>query len=317
VSGQDSSPLPQRDGSVTLGALIDAYVERYAGRDQSRIYRLRWWCDRLGGATLQDLSDDQVHAALEGLRMQRSRYFAGTDADGEPIFRAKGGKVSGATVNRYLASLSAVITWAVRQRIAPRGFLNPCKGVERAEEAQGRTRYLDEAERERLLRACRNSPWSLLWLLVAMAITTGARKSELLGLRWDDINLERAEATLSTSKNGEPRVLPLMPAVVDELRATRGRIRGTARVFASRRNADLPFAFEPHFKAALSQAGIRNFRFHDCRHTTASALAQAGASLLEVATVLGHRQLKMAARYSHLGTQHKRALVHRVLGDLR
>ena len=67
----------------------------------------------------------------------------------------------------------------------------------------------------------------------------------------------------------------------------------------------------------MKAAGIKNFRFHDLRHTAASYLAMAGATLLEVADVLGHRELSVTKRYSHLATAHKEKLVNRVLGDIK
>jgi integrase len=154
-----------------------------------------------------------------------------------------------------------------------------------------------------------------MYALVLLALTTGARKSELLGLCWADIDFERAVAHCGRTKNGDPKALPLVPAVVDELRRFAGT--GNVRVFPSARQKDKPFAFESRFAEALKAARISAFRFHDLRHSCASMLASSGATLLEIGDVLGHRQLAMTRRYSHLTTQHKAALVNRVLGSIR
>ena len=74
---------------------------------------------------------------------------------------------------------------------------------------------------------------------------------------------------------------------------------------------------DPAWDRALKAAGVKSFRFHDLRHSCASALAQNGATLLEIAEVLGHRQLSVTKRYSHLATDHKTKLINRVLGDIR
>jgi integrase len=148
-----------------------------------------------------------------------------------------------------------------------------------------------------------------------MALTTGARKGELIGLRWVDVDLQRAEATVARTKNGDPRVLPLVPIVVSELEKF---VAGPGvHVFQSPRRPGQPYAFEPKFHEALKVARIRGVTFHTMRHSAASLLARNGATLLEIGDFLGHRQMQMTKRYSHLATGHKTALVNRVLGDVR
>lgn len=311
----NASSSASRNGSITIRELTDRYMAEYAGRDSALAYRLTWWCAKIGDVTLADISDDVVHFALEDLATKAGRYWAGTDADGDPIMKAKRGKLAPATVNRYAASLGGMLTWAIRRRIAPKGFEHPCRGVARRPENNERVRFLAPAERARLLEAARASKWPRLYLLVIMGITTGARRGELMGLRGRDLDLERAVAHVHLTKNGDRKVLPLMPAVVEELR--RHRVADSALLFASRRRPDLPYTFESVWGTALTAAGIKDFRFHDLRHTCASYLAQDGASLLEIADVLGHRQLSVTKRYSHLTTAHKARLVSRVLGDIR
>ena len=85
--------------------------------------RLSWWSRRIGHVELHILSDDEIHAALEDLAQQRSRYFAGNDVDNKPIYRDKRKPIAPATVNRYSASLAAVLTWAIKRRIASKGSL--------------------------------------------------------------------------------------------------------------------------------------------------------------------------------------------------
>jgi len=308
-------PLPLRAGALPMVDVIDLYMAHYAGRDSTRVQRLTWWKTKLGGVALQDLSDDHVHAALEDLAQQHSRYFAGKDADGNPIFRAKRKPLAPATINRYGASLGAVVTWTIKKRIAPKGHVHACRSVERRTENNERTRFLSDDERHRLLQACKASSWPRLYVLVLMALTTGARKSELTGLRWADIELERGEAHVGRTKNGDPRVLPLVPAVVEQLKPLAGA--ATAHVFASSRRKDQAFVFGEKFIEAMRDAKLRGVTFHTLRHSCASSLARNGATLLEIADLLGHRQLQMTKRYSHLATSHKAALVNRVLGEIR
>lgn len=308
--------LPMRAGDLSVTKLVALYMAHYAGRDTTRLQRLSWWVDRIGARALRDVTDDEIHAALEELAQAPATYYAGRDAHGAPIYKAKRKAIAPATINRYSASIAAVFTWAIKRRIAPKGFINPCRSVERRAEHNEKTRFLSIDERERVLDACRASPWPRLYMLVLMALTTGARKSELTGLRWQDIDYVHNVAYVGRSKNGDPKTLPLVPNVVELLKTFGKAAAPTGLVFPSPRIPSQRYGFEERWKEALRVAKVRNFRFHDLRHTCASMLAQNGATLLEIGDLLGHRQLQVTKRYSHLATGHKAALVHRVLGAL-
>src|SRR5262249_7524331 len=157
---------------------------------------------------------------------------------------------------------------------APKGYVHPCRSVERRTEHNERTRFLSDEERSRLLEACRASAWPKLYLLVLAALTTGARKGELVGLRWADVDLDRAEALVGRTKDGDPRVLPLVPAVVEELK--RFRAGSTVLVFESPRTRGRVFDFGPRFTEALALARVKGATFHTLRHSCASALARSG-----------------------------------------
>lgn len=310
--------LPMRDGSLPIGELIDLYMAHYEGRDPSRPQRLNWWRGKLGALRLDEVSDDHLHVAMESLADRAARYYAGKDADDLPIFRAKRKPLSPATLNRYINAMAAVFTWAIRRRITPKGWDHPARRIERKAENNEKTRFLSPAEREALLQACRVAAWPRLYLLVLMALTTGARKGELIGLRWSDLDLETRLAHVGRTKNGDPKSLPLVPAVLDELaRFKPEKVDSTALVFPSPRRPSQPCAFEEGWKDAMRAAKIKDFRFHDLRHTCASMLAQNGATLLEIGDLLGHRQVSMTKRYSHLAASHRTALVNRVLGEIR
>lgn len=307
--------LPSRVGTLPIADLIDLYMAHYAGRDTTRGQRLAWWKARLAGVALDQVCDDHIHDSLEALAADSPRYWAGTDADGKAIYKAKRRALAPATVNRYAAAIGAVFTWAIRRRIAPKGWDHPCRRVERRAEHNEKTRFLTDDECRRLLDACKASAWPRLYLLVLLALTTGARKSELLGLRWRDVDLAQRVMHVARTKNGDPKVLPLVPSAVEELTRLAGA--DAALVFASKRRPDQAYAFEARFAEALRVARIKAFRFHDLRHSCASMLAQNGATLLEIGDLLGHRQVSMTKRYSHLASHHRAALVNRVLGDLR
>jgi len=307
--------LPLRDGSMAVSSLIDLYMANYAGRDGAVVQRLAWWRERIGQRRLDELSDDDLHVELEKLAERPSRFYAGKDADGQAIFKAKRQKLAGSTLNRYASAIAAVPTWAIRRRIAPKGFDHPVRRLQYRAENPGETRFLSDEERTRLLKACEASGWPRLYLLVLLALTTGARKGELLGMRWKDVDIARCVVHVGRSKNGDSKVLPLVAAAVERLKAFEGP--PGALVFPSRLQPTKPMAFEERWRQALKAAGVKAFRFHDLRHSCASFLAQSGASLLEIADLLGHRQISMTQRYSHLAAGHRSALVNRVMGELR
>lgn len=299
---------------TTLADIARRYLAAYAGRDTSRPHRIGAWVRLLGERPLTTLSPDDIDTALAGLGQEPARVYGGLDADGKPIFRRKAPQRSGPTLNRYLVALAALFAWARRARLLPRGFESPTRHVDKFPENRGRVRYLTDDERARLLAACKESGWPRLHLLVSMALTTGARRGELLALRWCDIDLDRAEGVLHDTKNGDRRVLVLLPSICEELRrfSPRDAATSSALVFRSRLRPSQPYAMAQAFRDAMTLADIKNFRFHDCRHTAASYMAQHGASLLEIADTLGHRQLRMVQRYAHLNTDSRRRLMARV-----
>ena len=142
-------------------------------------------------------------------------------------------------------------------------------------------------------------------------MSTGARQGELLGLRWPDVDLGRGLAFLHETKNNERRALPITGLAASILRETK-RVRrvDTDLVFPSRTGK--PKFPQRAWNEALSAAQITDFRFHDLRHSAASYLAMNGATLMEIADVLGHKTLAMVKRYSHLTEQHTSQVVARM-----
>jgi integrase len=222
----------------------------------------------------------------------------------------RGGLRAPATVNRTFAYLSAVFSTAAKEWQWIES--NPLRSIRQLSEPRGRTRFLSDDERAKLLAACRESALPELYLLVVLALSTGARRGEIEWLRWKDVDLGRATATLHDTKNGETRTLHLAgPAL--ELLTARGKVRriDSDLVFA-RADGQGPLASEKHWRLARTAADLKDFRFHDLRHSAASYLAMNGATLAEIAAVLGHKTLAMVKRYSHLSDQHTAGVVRRM-----
>lgn len=284
----------------TLAELINRYqTEVLPTKPKSAVKQfaqLEWWRHELGALTLANVTPDVLAEC-------RNRLLRGPGRKGQTR--------SPSTVVRYMAALSHVFTVAVREY----GWIesNPLRKVTKPKEATGRTRFLSDAERERLLEACRYSNSTFLYPVVVTALATGMRQGEILGLRWDDVDLRSGTITLLETKNGEVRVVPLTGHALDVMRS-HGKVRrlDSPLVFPSRRDAAAPWSPRASWNEALRQADIQDFRFHDLRHSAASYLAMNGATPPEIAAVLGHKTLQMVKRYAHLSEPHTRALVARM-----
>jgi len=257
--------------------------------------RLDYWRDAFGPDRLDAITPQRIKKEADKLISEATGRI--DRATGRPKKR------TGATVNRYLAALSSCLSYGVKEQ----GWLerNPMEKVRRPSENKGRVLFLSDDERAALLDACR--PHADLYLAVVLSLTTGARQAEIMGLRWPQIDFARQVITLSETKNGDRRALPLVGQALDLLRE-RGRVRilGDDRIFppTARAKKSESLNLRDAWAKALKQAGIENFHWHDLRHTAASYLAMSGVSLVEIAKVLGHRTLAMVARYSHLSDGH-------------
>ena len=285
----------------TLRDAVDRYKAEKLSRlkdKATRAAQLDWWAQELGMLVLADLTPARITEAREKL----SR---------EPI---TGGRVrSDATVNRYLAALSVVLATCVKSWEWLE--VSPMRRVEKRKEPRGRVRYLSEDERERLLSACKDNPD--LYAAVVLALTTGARRMEIMGLSWAQVDLSRRVILLEDTKNGERRPLPIVGPALDILRE-RAKVRrlDTDLLFPGRIHPKQPLDLRTPWETALKKAGVENFHWHDLRHTTASYLAMNGAGLQEIAAVLGHKTLAMVKRYAHLSHEHVAGVMEDMAGKI-
>lgn len=302
--------LGEHGAKLPFSTLARRYMEHFRGRDTSRQGQVRWWAATWGERALCDITTDDIRQTLENFSRGDALRWDGAEAGGKPKFTSTGRPRSPATVNRKRAALSSLFRYAIDE-----GLLraNPVQGVRGRAENNKRVRYLSDEERAALLRACRSSHWDRLYLLVLMALMTGARQGELLSLIWTDIDFTQRTAYLARTKNGERRVITLPHPVIEELMAFRA---GSGLIFPGEKYPHKAYTFRKHWNNALKMACVENFRFHDLRHSAASYLAMGGASLLEIADVLGHKNLETTRRYAHLSVEHKRQLTDQLLGTL-
>ncbi len=291
----------------TVADLVDKYLEedlkKLSNSDwRGRKHQLTWWKDQIGYLTL-----NRVTPAL----LAEHRNILKT----EPTITKK--NRSGSTVNRYMAALSAAFGIAITewQWMSE----NPFMRVRREKEPDGRVRFLSPDERTNLLNACKESKSQSLYLVVILALSTGMRQSEIMSLKWSQIDTDRKKIIIPKTKNGEIRPVPLV-GLASKLFKRRAKIRDIKNpyIFPGRLHAHSKFP-RTAWESAISTAEIKDFHFHDCRHSAASELAMNGASLHEIAAILGHKTLAMVQRYAHLSEQHTTSVVERmnnaVFGD--
>jgi integrase len=284
------------------------------------------WCEKIGQKSVK-----KKRSLIENLK----EYFGAATNLGEidtnwieklkteRTAKEKKNAIAGGTVsiNRQLATLkhmySKAIEWGdVRE--------NPAKTVKLMRERPGRTRYLDVDEIQKLLAACTNRR---LKHVVLFALNTGMRKSEIFNLRWDQVRLKEGRIELPDQKNNERGYLP-MNQTTKELLSSMVRRMDSPYVFAAlppknakdrkerkrpeRHQAGDGFApvdLKKSFAAAVEKAGLKDFTFHDTRHTFASHLVMNGVDIATVKQLLRHKTLAMTARYSHLSQAHLKSAV--------
>lgn len=295
----------------TVKDMIERYLEQLK-TDNPKRYKdvkpmLRWWKDEIGYCILSELSKALIVEKIEKLSLRKRTLKDGMEKH-----------ISPARINRYITAFGHVCTIATNEW----EWLeqNPLSKIRKKKEPRGRIRFLSDEERNSLLKACKdvNSPY--LYLIVVLALSTGARRSEITNLQWQDIDFNRNVITLHETKNGERRILPLAGTALSLIK-DHNKIRriDSDLVFPAPHDPSRPWDFRSAWDSAIEKAGITDFHFHDLRHSAASYLAMNGASLAEIAEVLGHKTLAMVKRYAHLSEAHTHSVVasmnERIFGE--
>lgn len=224
-----------------------------------------------------------------------------------------------ATIGRELRFASAAVNLA---RIElEKDFGNPFQSL-RLPKGENRVRWLTRDEAERLISAASlHARTPHLPCFIQLAINTGCRANELLGLEWSRVDISRRLVLLEArhTKTAKRRTIPLNDAAIsalDELRLWQhNNYPGNPWVFPSRCDGhirDLTIGFQ----ASCKRAGITDFTVHDLRHTCASWLVMAGADLYAVRDLLGHSSVTVTEKYAHLSPRQLVAAVQ-LLGNLQ
>lgn len=288
----------------TLSELISRYKDTVLPTkpksEYEQSYQLGWWDKEIGNYLIADVTPALLSVTRDKLAKR---------------VKKNGATISPATIVRYLAALSHVFTIALKEwQWADE---NPVSKIQKPKEPKGRVRFLSKEEIGSLTDECKASTTPFLYEIFLLAISTGMRRGEILGLRWNYVDLTQGRITLTETKNNETRVVPIRGKALKALAAhSKVRRLDTNLVFPSQRNPLKPIKIDNAFSSAVKACGIENYHFHDNRHTAASYLAMSGASLNEIAAILGHKTLTMVQRYAHLYEDYTSSVVEKMNDDL-
>ncbi len=283
----------------TFNELADRYIttivpQKKTAKDQ--IAQLHWWKSKIGEKLLADITSSLISELKDKLLSEKT---------------TRGKNRTSATTNRYLAVLSHTFTIACKEW----GWLfdNPLRNISKPKEPRGRVRFLSDNEREHLLNACEESKNPYLLTIVILALSTGMRLGEIMNLTWANVDFGRFRIILEQTKNDERRQVPLVgKSLILLTKLNNNRSVCTNHLFPAKAYVDKPMDIRSAWDAAIKRADIKDFRFHDLRHSCASYLAMNGASMAEIAAILGHKTLQMTKRYTHLSNSHISDVVSRM-----
>ena len=272
---------------VTFDKFADDFLELYSKPNK------RSW-------TRDEFSLNNLKAFFKGDMLQ------GIGAEKIERYKAKRkAEVSPASCNRELACLKTLLNKAVEWG---RLGANPAAKVKKLKENNTRERILNAAEARRLIECAGPE----LQPILIIALNTGMRKSEILSLRWQNVDFIRGYILIEDSKSGKSRKLPMNTAVFEALR---GLQRRSDYVFFNPETETHIKGITRSFAAALKAAEISGVRLHDLRHTAATKMVEAGVDLVTVSKILGHSSIQMTMRYAHPTPENMRMAVSR-LGEI-
>ena len=280
----------KKETRVSFNELADRYEENYRGQRSFKKFKthvIKHFREVFGDKCLSEIT----YLELETYRNLRKDT------------PTKAGKPrTDASVNREMAILSHMLGKAVEWGLLEASPFKKGKRLMFKENNQ-RLRFLTEEEIEALLKAC--SPH--LRPIVEVALLTGMRRGELLGLKWEQIR--NGFIYLAETKSGKPRQIPVSERLAQVLKELRQKNQlKSPYVFCDSQGRRF-YEVKHSFASACRRAGLEDFRFHDLRHTFASQLVMRGVSLKAVQELLGHADIKMTLRYSHLSQAHLKEAV--------
>ena len=298
LAQQQNGFAPREEKKIELRTLKKLY-ENYAKNNKKSykrdIYTLKIIMEYFGNnAIVQEITPNEIENFKQYLRLERN--------------------ARNSTVNKYLMILSKMFNIGIDNEILHK---NPIEKVNKLKEDNHKIRYLTADEEKALFieiekeyevldrdTRCKKivQPYLYLKPIVITALQTGMRKSEILNLKWNNIDFEQGFIELLETKSGKSRQIPISKTLLVTLRAMRN---DNEYVFINPQTQKPYTTVQKAFSSILKKAKIENFRFHDLRHTVATRLATKGIELTVVQEILGHSKITTTQRYAHPVPQRK------------
>ncbi len=276
--------LAERKGEMFFNELVKEYAN-YAmtskiswEKDLSRVKSLKAF---FNGKKLNDITPILV----EKYRFHRKKH---KKKNGDPI--------TNASINRETSILRKMFSIAVDSEWID---TNPClaRKVKPLREDSKRERYLQPDEEKKLLKYCTGKDSHLKPILIC-ALHTGMRRGEILNLKWSWIDLKKGYITVTKTKSGKDRNIPISPVLMQELTKLE-KTKKTDYVFVNLATQKPYGKTDKSFKMIIKKANIENLRFHDLRHTAATRMVASGVEIIVVQDILGHSDIRTTMRYAH------------------
>lgn len=265
--------------NASLSEILDRYLEVHLKPKNLKTYRdSRYSADRML-ERLQDTPLSKLRSAIDIYKAWRRQ------------------SVSPSSVRRELGLLKAATKKALEWQMIS---TDPLAGYRLENVDDKRVRFIEDEEFQRLV----NAAHPFLVPILLMARFTGMRQGEILKLTWEDVDLRRQWLLVRHAKNGESRYIPIPAALVQELAKTPVSQR-TGLLFTRHGTGLVKDGFiRSQFRKAVRLAGLIDFRAHDLRHSFASHAAMRGMDIQTLAKILGHKDLRMTQRYSHMSNEY-------------
>jgi len=251
-------------------------------KDEKPLYQLNAFVKIIGDWSITDVDRIMVENAFDDIQELKS--------------------LAPPTVNRYQSAISSVFKWAASQRkYREYQLVNPTKDIVRRKESSGREVFLSKGEQARLLTEAKKSKWNGLHLYLYILLLTGARRGEVISLRWENVDFDKKVLIFKDTKNNSDHSMALSVSLIKMLKEWKLSLPLTQWVFPYIHDPRRPFInFDNYWHKCRDDSGMpEGLRIHDLRHTAASTMLQDGYSLEEIKQTLNHKSTLMTNRYAH------------------